>query len=424
MPKGSLTSWCSNLSSKRGLEQLPSGPPIIVKSNSFYLPQLDGLRACAFLYVFLFHSWQIPEPHPNFALIDWYNRVIQWGFTGVDLFFVLSGYLITFLLLKEQSEFGNISFLLYFKRRILRIWPLFYAAIIFGALLIPALSHRHLHWSTYSEFLAQIALPMMFFVGNYALMFGEATLKTFALAVNFPVANLFRPLWSVCIEEQFYVLWPLILKATRSSRSLIWIIFALTVLSVVSRYVFQQISMTSSVTVPQNLYYYNTICRLDPLMAGASVALIESRFPRLATMLSKYCSYMAMAGLALITSIIIFVPSSKNTVEAVPLYFLFALSYALILAGAKEWKPLKACLSHPMLTNVGKITYGMYIVHHPIIVLTEHFLRRRLQMPYGVELWLATTLSALVLTYFAAKLLWFLIESKTQALRKKFARTA
>ncbi len=403
---------------------MTSDPPTIVKSNSFYLPQLDGLRACAFLYVFLFHSWQIPEPHPNFVLIDWYNRVIQWGFTGVDLFFVLSGYLITFLLLKEQSEFGNIAFLLYFKRRILRIWPLFYIAIIFGALLIPALSHRHLHWSTYSEFLAQIALPMIFFVGNYALIFGERTLDTFALAVNFPVANLFRPLWSVCIEEQFYLLWPLVLKATKSPRSLTWIIFALTVVSIAARYVFQQISMTSSITVPRNLYYYNTICCLAPLMAGASVALIESRFPRLAAILSKYCSCMAMTGFALLTAIFIFVPSNENTVEVVPLSVLFAVSYAMILAGAKEWKPLKAFLSRPMLINVGKITYGMYIVHHPIIVLTEHFLRRRLQMPDGAGLWLAKTLGALVLTYFVAKLLWFLIESKTQVLRKKFARTA
>ena len=411
-------------SNNRGDEQLPSDPLVVVKSNSFYLPQLDGLRACAFLYVFLFHLGPIPELHSSSSLIDCCNRVIQWGFTGVDLFFVLSGYLITFLLLKEQSDFGDISFLLFFKRRVLRIWPLFFAAIIFGAFLIPAISHRHLHWSTYSEFLAQIALPMMLFVGNFALIFGAAALNTFALAVNFPVTNLFRPLWSVCIEEQFYVLWPLILKATRGSRSLIWIIFALTVVSVVSRYAFQQFSLTSSIAVPQNLYYYNTICRLDPLMAGAAVALIEARFPRLAIMLSKYSSYMAVAGLALITSIIIIMPSSKNSVELVPLYFGFALSYALILVGAKEWNPLKVFLSHPMLTNVGKITYGMYIVHHTIIVLIEHFLRRRLQMPYGVKLWLVTALSALVLTYFAAKLLWFLIESKTQALRKQFARTA
>ncbi|CAN5475204.1 hypothetical protein BH10CYA1_BH10CYA1_50110 [soil metagenome] len=413
-----------NLSGEAVFQHLPGDPPIAAKGSSFYLPQLDGLRACAFLYVFLFHAWQIPEPHPHFFLIDWYNRFIQWGLTGVDLFFVLSGYLITFLLLKEQNEFGNISFLLYFKRRILRIWPLFYCAIIFGALLIPALSHRHLQWSTYSEFLTQIALPMMFFVGNYALMFGERALDIFALAVNFPVANLFKPLWSVCIEEQFYVLWPLILKSVRTSRSLIWIIFALTVLSMVSRYFFQQISTTSSISAPQNLYYYNTICRLDPLMAGATVALIESRFPRWATNLSKYSAYLAMAGFAFITSIIIFVPSNTNTVAVVPLYFLFALSYALILSGANHWKPLQVFLSHPMLRDVGKITYGMYIVHHPIIVLTEHFLRRRLQMPYGVELWIATTLSALLLTYFVAKLLWFLIESKTQRLRKKFARTA
>src|SRR5437868_2879263 len=99
--------------------------------NRFYYPSLDGLRFFAFLLVFLHHSlldWTSPNPLINFFLI----AIEKNGWLGVDLFFVLSGFLITTLLLKERSDNGNYSLKNFWIRRALRIWPLYYLALIFG----------------------------------------------------------------------------------------------------------------------------------------------------------------------------------------------------------------------------------------------------------------------------------------------------
>lgn len=389
----------------------------------FYLPQLDGLRTFAFLFVFLYHSWIIPNVDPHFHVFGWYNTVVKWGGTGVDLFFVLSGYLITYLLLKEKLSFGDISFTLYFKRRMLRIWPLFYLVVLFAAFVVPLFSHRHLQWNEYSNFLAKIVVPMLFFVGNYALILYESTLHSISLAANFPLNNVFNPLWSICVEEQFYLTWPLLLKKLKTAPGMILSISILTVVSLLCRYFFQQASMHFDLTNASNLYYYNTLARLDPLMAGGTVAVTQLYFSQFWDNLSRYSGLMAIIGCLGIISIALFLPNGNNSPAVVPIYFAIALSYGLILVGSLGWEPLKAVLSNRVFTDIGKMTYCMYLIHHPIIVLCEHAIQRWTQIPPGPTYWTIKVLSSLAITYIVAKCSWLFIESKTNAWRKRYARS-
>ena len=170
-----------------------------------YWPELDGLRAVAILLVFLHHC---PPFRPEGrATIQWaIYQLSHWGWMGVDLFFVLSGFLITYLLLKERSQFKSISLPLFYARRALRIWPLYFLALA-GAALYPLVFHG---WDFgYAHFLQAIILPMLFFVGNYAIMLGGADITSFANSAHLHrqiLTSLITPFWSISVEEQFYLL--------------------------------------------------------------------------------------------------------------------------------------------------------------------------------------------------------------------------
>ena len=103
-----------------------------LQTQSKYWNQLDGLRAIAFLAVFFYHLG--PPPNVQGFVIACLARVFSWGWAGVDLFFVLSGFLVTSLLLQERCKYGRIAFKLFFVRRALRIWPLYYLSLFIGFL--------------------------------------------------------------------------------------------------------------------------------------------------------------------------------------------------------------------------------------------------------------------------------------------------
>ncbi|RMG17348.1 MAG: acyltransferase [Bacteroidetes bacterium] len=153
----------------------------------------DALRFFSFLLVFLHHL-----PRTNRPCIDFF---LQSGGVGVSFFFVLSGFLITYILLHERTYSRGISLKHFFGRRILRIWPLFYAMILFAFLSQYALDLLHIpheHTGYQPNWLVSI-----FFAENYRMM----------LTGTFPDGAPLRVIWSLCIEEHFYLLWGISLWA-------------------------------------------------------------------------------------------------------------------------------------------------------------------------------------------------------------------
>src|ERR1700737_1527592 len=158
-------------------------------NKRFYLPELDGLWFFAFLAVFLSHVAQFSnganEAKP--AIIQIFNLI---GRFGVDLFFALSAYLLTVLMIREKDRFGSLDVRAFYMRRLPRIWPLYFTWI--AALMLT----RHF-WSDYS---LGFFVPWLLFAGNF-----QASL----IEIN---SLVILPLWSLSVEEQFYLIWPLLVR--------------------------------------------------------------------------------------------------------------------------------------------------------------------------------------------------------------------
>src|SRR6478672_7551315 len=166
-------------------------------AERFYRPELDALRFFAFLGVFIFHAAPRTMDFYNAAgyphwLSSLLISIFGAGAYGVDLFFALSAYLITSLLLRERSATGALDLRGFYVRRILRIWPLYLAFVAFAAVMAVAIPEQH--------------LPLRY-VAGFSLLSGNWVYVFYGLPASFAI-----PLWTVSIEEQFYLAWPLALR--------------------------------------------------------------------------------------------------------------------------------------------------------------------------------------------------------------------
>lgn len=230
-----------------------SGSPLIASgaANRGYFPALDGIRALAFLMVFAQHYLQVP-----------------WGWTGVDVFFVLSGFLITGILFDTRDDAHRVRN--FYVRRTLRIFPLYYGLMLLLLLLDPLL-----HWRWNLEWLAW---PM--YLGNFCR--GLAPLAhrpALELLANFQPASLNHPkvhlnmghFWSLCVEEQFYLVWPWVVFWIRDRRKLMDLCLASLVICPLMRVVGNH--TLPQFMLQQEVLYRWTPFRVDALLIGGLVAL-------------------------------------------------------------------------------------------------------------------------------------------------------
>ena len=243
----------------------------------FYRPELDILRLGAFLLVFLDHA--LPHAGADYlaagvpkhaaSLLAGLARA---GALGVDLFFALSAYLITELLLRERRSLGVIDIRAFYIRRILRIWPLYYFTLL---ILIPAMSMLPAERMPWRDLLA-----FAFFGGNWA-----------CAAWGYPPRS-FSLLWSVSIEEQFYLAWPWLVRLgdllVRRIACGMLAVATVTRIVLVLR------------VVPHPGIWCNTLARLDPIAGGALLACIlhgslpqHSRRARRCGSVSERCCSLA-----------------------------------------------------------------------------------------------------------------------------------
>ena len=157
-----------------------------------YFPALDGEPACATM-VIVSHAFHEPAIYSNVSH-PLHGVVTQCGHIGVDVFFSLSGFLITYLLLSERRSYGHVDLRAFYIRRTLRIWPNYYVAVLAG-FGIAALVGEKLGRASVESFLAHLA-----FLANWS---------------DYPSPLPLGPLWSVCVEEQFYLVFPLVLVLSR-----------------------------------------------------------------------------------------------------------------------------------------------------------------------------------------------------------------
>jgi peptidoglycan/LPS O-acetylase OafA/YrhL len=310
-----------------------------------YRPYLDGLRSVAVYLVVAFHA----------DLSGWHG-----GFVGVDVFFVLSGYLVTGILLRDLTSSGRVDFRRFYARRFRRILP---AAAV--ALLVTALAY------------AIVATPLQTFdaIGGFRASFlyvanwqfiHQAT-DYFATSVN---ASPVLHFWSLAVEEQFYFVWPLLFSglylACRRGRQNRWWLLRAIIAAIALASVLRALSFG-----PAHLdrAYYGTDTRAYQLLLGALLALT----PQLFTLGKRFVTATRLGAVVALVALVA-IGASVFDVSAISRgVYAAGITFALIIA--LEGSPngiIRRALSDSRVSYLGRISYATYLWHWPIVVLVTH----------------------------------------------------
>ncbi len=393
-------------------------PVLVQPLEVLYWPQLDGLRALAFLMVFLTHQTpflvspeaaSIPGVMPVVLLINW---IIGWGWMGVDVFFVLSAFLITTLLLRERAQFGNISFPQFFMRRMLRIWPLYFLILLLGFFILPACQYYQYPWGS-PEWKAMISsyLPaFLLFLGNMKL----------ALLSKAPIADSLRITWSVAMEEQFYLVWGLILTRVQQLKTLTMLIIMLIPFTLLLR-----LSVYFSFHHPF-AFYYNPLTHLDPLLVGISIAILFHANKLPVTRLESWGAVLFLAPILLYLGLGLGAPNlDKMHISMVLIMSLSALGAGSFLLALLYWPPAKRLFSIRPLIWLGRLSFGLYLFHPLAKHLTDSLILDAYRtgiISDQILAWILSLLCGLITTVLFAWLSWHLLEKHCSRLRKHFMR--
>jgi len=335
------------------------------------IPVLDGIRGIAILLVMTYHFWVVgiavnaptsPASSISGGPLLWervYGYVVGTGWIGVDLFFVLSGFLITGILCESRES--PHYFRVFYGRRTVRIFPLYYAALTIFFLLGPVVM-AHLYRPALAEM--QSGTTVKLFAWTYLLNWYEGFKGWNA------VAHPLQHFWSLSVEEQFYLIWPfLVLKLTR--RRLMGVCVGLAVVALALR------ALLYGLHLPFAAYTW-TICRADSLAMGAIVAL-AARDSGDWKILLKWARRLALPALGAFVLARILNPRCTvgpgdtptffmNTFELTLVAIFFAACIGLAVASHQESLGHRL-LASPFLRFFGKYSYCLYICHLPVIVI-------------------------------------------------------
>jgi peptidoglycan/LPS O-acetylase OafA/YrhL len=312
-----------------------------------FIPSLDGLRGIAIVLVMLHHlTYYRPTSGIDAAIAD----LVFFFWTGVDLFFVLSGFLITGILLDTRDSRRYFSS--FYARRILRIFPLYYLVLFLAFVVLPLFPAVH------AVVVAQdvsVDLPPQW---PYWVF-----LTNFSIAERGWVHGWVDVAWSLAIEEQFYLIWPLVIWLS-PSRLIAWLCTAIFVAEVFAR------SYARASDVEVLPIYVVTWFRVDGLVMGAllAVALRKGIMPSL-TRLAPYVSVAAIAGLVAVTILGGHTWWWNRRMQQFG-YSLIALLAGAMLVGAIG-RPAESLwprmLSSGWLRAFGKYSYCLYLIHLPVM---------------------------------------------------------
>jgi peptidoglycan/LPS O-acetylase OafA/YrhL len=374
-----------------------TGPSETIKPFAHF-SALDGLRGIAILWVVLHNSPYYSLAGETSAIVKPIALIGSMGWVGVQLFFVLSGFLITGNLL--DSRRATNYYRTFFARRVLRIFPLYYLALFVGLIVVPV----------FFPGVGETGSPLdqvwlWTFLFNWAHPLGTATFG-------------FAHFWSLAVEEQFYLVWPFVIyrvAPTKMLRVCIWIAIAALIIRVVMR-----LSGASA-----EMVYEYTVCRMDALAIGAAAAILI-RTPHHRETLSRHAAKLLPIALAVafggacITWLYTRDNFSTETIGFSILAIIFGLVVlACVVDNNARGSMLRKILTTAPLRSVGKYSYGMYVLHIPIVNSMARLLPS-FHSHFGKLYPIPFLTTIFVLTYAAGALSYHLLEKRFLELKRQF----
>jgi peptidoglycan/LPS O-acetylase OafA/YrhL len=311
------------------------------KRRRFYLPEVDGIRCVAFLLVWLHH-------YPQSLVLGQFGGN---GWIGVDVFLILSSFLITSLLMIENEAKGVISLPRFYSRRFLRIWPLLGLALFLNYVVLPAIDYfpGGFHNGPFLNDLKYHGIPNLLLLGNWSVA-----------VFSYLQYGFCSQLWTINLEEQFYLIWPLLMVYLAGQPRRLWIsCLGIIIISYLARLYYSEAGFHHPAL------WVSTITRMDLIGLGAILALL----------------YRSQKG---------WIRSKKRWMSAILSVVIFALAVKLVtillhnwtFAGDVWWKigvadicitvaigcvlnsvALAYILRLPPIAWLGKISYGLYVYH-------------------------------------------------------------
>ena len=360
-----------------------------VNANRSYYPALDGLRGVAILLVVFLH---------NFDFMNYFF----FGWLGVDLFFVLSGFLITDILLNTVNKPNFLRN--FYMRRVLRIFPLFYLTLIICLLILPAVK--------------SLGLNVQYYTDNQFWLW--AYLQNWLYSFKEPYGDkMLLHTWSLAVEEQFYLIWPATVLLIRKPKILLGVAITVLLGAGFTRYVIWIFKV-------QDLAYSSlyTFTRIDGLCIGSILALLM----RINTdFLKKYTSVIVLLMAAINFGFYFLNNQLSNTLPYLAFvgYTTFAVLFGILVYEAVigESKIIQFIFNNSVLKFFGKISYGLYVYHWPVYILLFPFFKRVLTDKKNISFRYAETGSAVIVTVIAVLLSlasYHFFEKKFLQLKRKY----
>lgn len=323
---------------------------------SKHIPALDGLRGLAILAVF-FHHYGAGGIHSSSLPVRWVATVCGVGWSGVDLFFVLSGFLITGILYDTQTDpryYRN-----FYARRTLRIFPIYYLFVAICLLVAPFSTWRtgHLSFLVYLGYPAALIWPTL---------------------LNIPIR--ITHLWSLHVEEQFYMLWPWLIRRLRVPRNILVFCAMAIAGALLARIVFPSWA------------YASLPCRMDGLALGAALAVLfrgdyRGRIQKLATPV-----FTVSVGLLILIFAFRHTTEHSDRLVCTLGFSVIAIAYGALLV--LSLGTLSSLFSMRILRLFGKYSYGMYLYHFPLTAVFEHTKSFFNAFPFGSLIYVMFCLAA------------------------------
>lgn len=367
------------------------------------IQELDGLRGVAILLVIAFHVFKRADYFTKNETLHFITSLSFIGWMGVDIFFTLSGFLITSILLNTKGE--NNYFKNFYARRALRIFPLYYVfltvVLAFSPMIAPEFTSK-LH----------TALPfLIFYMQNWMVIFGVSGLPAFLSAT-----------WSLAIEEQFYFIWPAIVYYTRRD-VLVKVGIGVILISILWRIL--GVAFWEDAGQLAVFFYNNTFTRFEELIFGALLAISFTlplwrdriRLLALPVFLAAFSAFVLLC-VELFPGLIPYYGNLPLTLWSYTLIAIFSTALMAMLLTYPEKSLIRRIFQNKLLVFFGRYSYSMYLLHMPVaLILLDPLYNTRVR---GWKMYLAYVLLTYGVTAPGSILTWHLLEKHMLSLKKYF----